>query len=215
MYISEVIMYVQEANQKEYRRAQNLPKYYVRKLSLRRSGIINVSNAVFPSHPHHHYPSHYGCIHPVSSRLLILRLTTLRILLLLMVSLIPTLRSSLHGYLLPSAAALHHVLHVWPVPQVLVEAADVATDVFVWFETKGYHGYETEREPFPAFVHARAEVAAVLALRSDVLVAFEKGLEGWRVRSDYVSSNATGVRLTVRATREDECHPGSAVATKR
>jgi hypothetical protein len=33
------------------------------------------------------------------------------------------------------------------------------------------------REPFPAFVDARAEVAAVLALCCDVLVAFEEGRE--------------------------------------
>jgi hypothetical protein len=33
------------------------------------------------------------------------------------------------------------------------------------------------REPFPAFVDARAEVAAVLALGCDVLVAFEEGRE--------------------------------------
>ena len=37
---------------------------------------------------------------------------------------------------------------------------------------------ETEREPLPALVDSRAEIAAVLALRCDVLVAFEDGGEG-------------------------------------
>jgi len=39
-------------------------------------------------------------------------------------------------------------------------------------------GNETEREPLPALIHSRAEVAAVLALCCDVFVAFEEGGEG-------------------------------------
>ena len=39
-------------------------------------------------------------------------------------------------------------------------------------------GNEAEREPLPALVDSRAEVAAVLALRCDILVAFEDGGEG-------------------------------------
>jgi hypothetical protein len=39
------------------------------------------------------------------------------------------------------------------------------------------------REPFPTFVDARAEVAAVLALGCDVLIAFEEGREVCGARS--------------------------------
>ena len=52
-------------------------------------------------------------------------------------------------------------------------------------------GNEAEREPLPALVDSRAEVAAVLALRCDILVAFEDGGEG------------------VCAAGEDERHVGS------
>ena len=52
-------------------------------------------------------------------------------------------------------------------------------------------GNEAEREPLPALVDSCAEVAAVLALRCDVLVAFEDGGEG------------------VCAASEDEGHVGS------
>lgn len=50
----------------------------------------------------------------------------------------------------------------------------MAADVLVWFEAEGDHRNETKREPLPAFVDARTEVAAVLALSSDILIAFEK-----------------------------------------
>lgn len=50
----------------------------------------------------------------------------------------------------------------------------MAADIFVGFETEGNHRNETEREPFPALVDARTEVAAVLALSGDILVAFEE-----------------------------------------
>lgn len=52
-------------------------------------------------------------------------------------------------------------------------------------------GNEAEREPLPALVDSCAEVAAVLALRCNVLVAFEDGGEG------------------VCAASEDEGHGGS------
>ena len=55
---------------------------------------------------------------------------------------------------------------------------------------------ETEREPLPALVDSRAEVAAVLALRCDVLVAFEDGGEG------------------VGAAGEDERHVGGCCVAK-
>ena len=52
-------------------------------------------------------------------------------------------------------------------------------------------GNEAEREPLPALVDSCAEVAAVLALRCDVLVTFEDGGE------------------SVCAASEDERHVGS------
>lgn len=55
---------------------------------------------------------------------------------------------------------------------------------------------ETEREPLPALVDSCAEVAAVLALRCDVLVAFEQGGEG------------------VCAAGEDERHVGCCCVAK-
>lgn len=133
--------------------------------------------------------------------LFVLRLPALRILRLLLrvLSLIvPPLRSSLHRNWLPSSSSLHHVLHVWSVAQILVELTDVAADVLVGLEAERNHWREpsvtrvncvvlrnavhtrneTEREPLPALVDSRAEVAAVLALRCDVLVAFEDGGKG-------------------------------------
>lgn len=68
----------------------------------------------------------------------VLRLSTLRILRLLWVLLIPPLRSSLHRDLLPSSSSLHHVLHVRSVAQILVELTDVAADVLVGLEAEGY-----------------------------------------------------------------------------
>ena len=79
--------------------------------------------------------------------------------------------------MLPSSSAFHHVLHVRPVFEVLVEFADVAADVFVGAEAERNDWDEAKREPFPAFVDARAEVAAVLALGGDVFVALKYGGE--------------------------------------
>jgi hypothetical protein len=79
--------------------------------------------------------------------LLVLRLPALRILWLLLSTVRPALRRpSLHWNLLPSCSAsrLHHVLHVRPVLEVLVEFADVAADVLVGLETEGYDGDEAE-----------------------------------------------------------------------
>lgn len=78
----------------------------------------------------------------------------------------------------------------------MVELTDVAADVLVGLEAEGYDRNETEREPLPALVDSCAEVAAVLALRCDVLVAFEEGGEG------------------VRAAGEDECHVGCCCVAK-
>ena len=77
-----------------------------------------------------------------------------------------------------SSTSFHHVLDVGPVFDVLVELANVAADVLIRFEAEGDHWNETEREPFPSFVHAGAVVAAVLTLCGDVLVAFEERGEG-------------------------------------
>ena len=55
---------------------------------------------------------------------------------------------------------------------------------------------KTEREPLPALVDSCAELAAVLALRCDVLVAFEEGGEG------------------VCAAGEDERHVGCCCVAK-
>ena len=67
---------------------------------------------------------------------LVLRLSTLRILRLLWVLLIPPLRSSLHRDLLPSSSSFHQVLHVRSVAQILVELTDVAADVLVRLEAE-------------------------------------------------------------------------------
>lgn len=48
--------------------------------------------------------------------------------------------------LLPIA---HLLLHVRAVLDILVEIADVAADLFIRFERKGYHGDEAEGKPFP------------------------------------------------------------------
>jgi hypothetical protein len=68
----------------------------------------------------------------------VLRLSTLRILRLLWVLLIPPLRSSLHRNRLPSSSSFHHVLHVRSVAQILVELTYVAADVLVGLEAEGY-----------------------------------------------------------------------------
>jgi hypothetical protein len=79
-----------------------------------------------------------------------------------------------------SSTSFHHVLDVGSVFDVLVELADVAADVLIRFEAERDYWNETEREPLPSFVDARAVVAAVLALCGDVLVAFEERGEGCR-----------------------------------
>jgi hypothetical protein len=63
------------------------------------------------------------------------------------------------------------------------------------------------REPFPAFVDARAEVAAVLALGCDVLVAFEEGREVCGTKS-VIYSRSRGLlkERTVCAASKDESH---------
>ena len=66
----------------------------------------------------------------------VLRLSTLRILRLLLWVLIPPLRSSLHGYRLASPSSFHHILHVRSVAQILVELTDVAADVLVGLEAE-------------------------------------------------------------------------------
>ena len=79
-----------------------------------------------------------------------------------------------------SSTSFHHVLDVGSVFDVLVEFADVAADVLVGLEAEGNYWNETEREPLPSFVDARAVVTAVLALCGDVLVAFEERGEGYK-----------------------------------
>jgi hypothetical protein len=82
-----------------------------------------------------------------SRLLLILRLPALRILWLLLSTIRPALRRpSLHRNLLPSCSSsrLHHILHVRPVLEVLVEFANVAADVLVGLEAEGYDGDEAE-----------------------------------------------------------------------
>lgn len=72
------------------------------------------------------------------------------------------------------------------------------------------------REPLPAFVDARAEVAAVLALGCDVLVALEKGRE---VCDTELVVWCVGVvrreERTVCATGEEEGHVGGCVVARR
>lgn len=68
----------------------------------------------------------------------VLRLSTLRILRLLLWMLIPPLRSSLHRDRLPSSSSFHHVLDVRSVAQILVELTDMAADVLVGLEAEGY-----------------------------------------------------------------------------
>ena len=64
-----------------------------------------------------------------------------------------------------SSTSFHHVLDVG--------------SVLVGLEAEGNYWNETEREPLPSFVDARAVVTAVLALCGDVLVAFEERGEGY------------------------------------
>jgi hypothetical protein len=78
---------------------------------------------------------------------LVLRLSALHVLLLLM-SLVPSLRPSLHRDLLSATAAaascLHHVLHIRPVFDILVELTDVAADIVVGLQAEGNDGNETD-----------------------------------------------------------------------
>jgi hypothetical protein len=51
-----------------------------------------------------------------------------------------------------SCTALHLLLHIGPVLDVLPEIADVAPDFLVRLERKGDDGDEAEGEPFPGKV---------------------------------------------------------------
>jgi hypothetical protein len=67
----------------------------------------------------------------------------------------------------------HLLLHIRAILDILPKVANMASDLFIWFERKGDHGDEAESKPLPALHHATAEVAAVLALHGDVFGAFE------------------------------------------
>ena len=140
---------------------------------------------------------------PSRSQLLIHRLSTLRRRRLSTPSVIRTRRHLVLQWY-RRRTAIHLLLDVGTELDVLVEIADVAGDVVVGFEGEGDEGHEADCEPLPAsslslvnppcssvrwggcvgetlpsFGDFAAEVAAVLALHCDVLVACEEGLEGW------------------------------------
>ena len=58
-------------------------------------------------------------------------------------------RRRLHRYI--ATSTVHLILHVRPVLDVLVEAADVAGDFVPGLHAEGDDGDEAEGEPFPAF----------------------------------------------------------------
>jgi hypothetical protein len=96
----------------------------------------------------------------LSQYILLPRFSTSRLLLILLLSTVcPALRRpSLHRNLLPSCSSsrLHHILHVRPVLEVLVELANVAADVLVGLEAEGDDWDEAEA------VVARVSVASHL-----------------------------------------------------
>ena len=63
----------------------------------------------------------------------------------------------MHRYTRPSA--IHLLLHVRPVLDILIEPADVAIDGVPWFEGERYDRDETERKPFPIVYSQRSAVA--------------------------------------------------------
>lgn len=90
-----------------------------------------------------------------------------------------TIRPAHHYSRLLSPTALHLLLHIRPILDVLPEIANMAANLMVRLQAERNKRDEAEGEPFPALHDAPAEVAAVLALHCDVLGAFEGGLEGW------------------------------------
>lgn len=75
-------------------------------------------------------------------------------------------------------AAVDLGLDVGTVLNVLVEVANVAADLVPRLQREGNDWYEAKGEPLPALEYMAAEVAAVLALASDLLVALEARGEG-------------------------------------
>lgn len=66
--------------------------------------------------------------------------------------------------------------------------ANTAADLLVWFKREGDNGDEAEGKPLPALHNGCSmTVAAVLALRNDILCAFERGGEGYFVRVSCVA----------------------------
>ena len=108
--------------------------------------------------------------------------------------------TSMHHDRRLSRTALHLLLHIRTVLDILPEIADVATNFLVRLERERDNRDEAERKPFPRFVsrcdirivegkgyedvpslhHSTGEVAAVLALHCNVFCAAELRLEGWR-----------------------------------
>ena len=112
-----------------------------------------------------------------------------------------------HDCRLSAAGALHLLLHIRAILDILPEIADVAADLLVGLERERDNRDEAECEPFPGCVstlstcrrkcgvyplrggcevrrkdvpplhHAPGEVAAVLALHGDVLCALELAVE--------------------------------------
>ena len=119
-----------------------------------------------------------------------------------------TIRTAHHNRRLLPPAALHLLLHIRPVLDVLPEIADVAADLVVGLEAEGDERDEAEREPLPALQDAPAEVAAVLALHCDVLGAFEGGLEGCGVFSWVERLGEGKGGRTVCSAGEEEEHAG-------
>jgi len=64
-------------------------------------------------------------------------------------------------------------LDVWPEFDILLKVADRTVDRVPWLEREWDEGDEAEGEPFPVFYDFSCEVAAVLALNRDVLIACE------------------------------------------
>jgi hypothetical protein len=51
--------------------------------------------------------------------------------------------------LLSTTNALYLLLHIWSVLDVLMEIADVASNILVWFEGERNEWHEAECEPLP------------------------------------------------------------------
>lgn len=114
------------------------------------------------------------------------------------------------------------LLNIRPMPHILPEVADMATDLFPWLQRERDERDEADREPFPvrtlsvfhpfpSYAYAnepscesvRADVATVLALDRDMLVAFQRLGE----RCVDVSSVPSLMRLRSQEPRDVLCVP--------